>query len=300
MSGGSDSEDQTMRKPFWACSFLVVLLGLAAGACSEDPAPATGLSNTDLGKPADADAIDPNSDAAPASSDSDGPGDAEIQAGCQSDDQCKDFPIIVANCQKAVCNKTTGNCQQGLAEDGATCDDGKECTAGDKCDKSGNCSGQTACAALNAGTNTLNPCKVGSCGDGGKCEYANKDGWVCDDNNACTSGEVCVVGGKCGTGQPKVCEDDGNSCTVETCNSKTGDCSSNLLPDGTFCDPKDLCVGDPACDKGECKGTAVSCKPSSNPCAFAACDSLKGCGEMPVKDGTVCGPAMACVAGKCF
>ena len=301
----SSNPSRVLGNSSWLAACLTQLHGLSAAGCTEEPAKPGTTTTGDVEESEDGDAIGPGSDASADGSDSGTASDADAQIGCQTDDQCKEFPVSATKCQKAVCNKTTGKCQAGLADDGASCDDGKECTTGDKCDKSGTCEGQTACVALLDGTSVVNPCKVGSCGDAGKCEYVNKTGVACDDNNPCTSGEVCVAGGKCGTGQPKVCKDDGNSCTVETCDAKTGECSSNLQADGTACDPKNLCVGEATCTKGECKGTAVTCKLSNNPCALAYCDPLKGCAEKPIADGQACNDGDSCyegekcVAGKC-
>jgi hypothetical protein len=276
--------------------FLALLFALAGASCSEETTTTPGTTTPDTSGTDEDAVVDKDVAGSDVSADA-----ADVQIGCTTDEACKEFPVSAAKCQKAVCNKTTGKCQIGLADEGAGCDDGKECTSNDKCDKGGICEGATACVALIDGTSTANPCKVGSCGEGGKCEFVNKTGVSCDDGNPCTTDEVCVAGGKCGTGQPKVCKDDGNTCTVEVCDTKTGECSSSLQPDGAACDPKNLCVGEATCQKGECKGTSVTCKLSNNPCAVAFCDPLGGCKEKPIADGQICDDGDSCYEGeKCI
>ena len=63
------------------------------------------------------------------------------------------------------------------------------------------------------------------------CIYpANTD--PCDDANACTDGDICSAG-SCTAGPPLVCVDDGDPCTIESCDEILG-CSSQPDP---ACEP---------------------------------------------------------------
>jgi hypothetical protein len=79
-------------------------------------------------------------------------------------------------------------------------------------------------------------------------------GAACNDNNACTTGEVFDANCNCGGGTA-VDPNDGDPCTLDTCDPITG--VSNVFQDadgdGT-CDANDLCPGSPepgqGCDDG--------------------------------------------------
>jgi len=88
----------------------------------------------------------------------------------------------------------------------------------------------------------------------------------CQENGRCRSG-ACV-------GAPRTC-DDGNPCTQDTCSPGQG------------------CVNPP-----------VACPAPSNPCRAGYCDREHGCGEVDVRDFTVCGKvdcqtSRLCVSGTC-
>ncbi|MSQ81776.1 MAG: hypothetical protein EXR77_02525 [Myxococcales bacterium] len=122
------------------------------------------------------------------------------------------------------------------------------------------------------------------------------DGSACDDGQACTGQETCTTG-QCGGGHP-------------ICGCKTdSDCAAK--DDGNLCNGTLYC--DLASQNGVCKPnfkTAVTCAPSTDPCAATACDPKTGaCVVSPLSssasqplgcdDGSPCTANDQCQAGKC-
>jgi len=106
-------------------------------------------------------------------------------------------------------------------------------------------------AKVSAGNNTLT-CTVKNWAMPGGTAWSNPAGllfrlsanWTqtlpCDDGSACTSGDVCQ-GGVCKGGAAKVC-DDGNPCTTDGCDAKTGACTF-ALGSGDACNDGNACTG---------------------------------------------------------
>ncbi|MBI5609621.1 MAG: hypothetical protein HY902_12185, partial [Deltaproteobacteria bacterium] len=121
----------------------------------------------------------------------------------------------------------------------AACDDGVDCTQSDTC-TDGSCAGTLSC-------DDGKPCTDDACDYGsGTCKHTATVG-TCDDSNPCTVGEACT-GGVCGGGSLKDCSD-GNLCTDDACDSKSGCYNyNNTAPCSTG-----GCKVDDTCDKGSCK-----------------------------------------------
>lgn len=107
----------------------------------------------------------------------------------------------------------------------------------------------------------------------------------CNDFNSCTLGDQCVAGVCAGTTAPdgNPCEDEGNACTVDTCN--TGMCTHDVAGHaGAVCRPPES-----NCDLSEtCTGTDTACPPD----LFA--DDGTSC-----NDGNPCSVADVCMGGEC-
>jgi len=163
--------------------------------------------------------------------------------------------------------------------------------------------------------NDSNPCTEDSCvvGPDGKpraptkCKF-DANTAACDDNNACTSGDICA-GSKC-AGKTIDC-DDNNGCTNDVCDPKTG-CvhtqTKNACDDDNWCTNNDLCDG-----KGACVGlpiaASVACN-DNNVCTKDGCDPKKagkdgktGCFSQAApgtcEDGNPCTNGDTCKAGAC-
>ena len=108
------------------------------------------------------------------------------------------------------------------------------------------------------------------------------NGTACSDSDACTQNDVCQNGACIGV--PTVCND-GNGCTIDTCDPATGqcaytpkDCNDNLVCTTDFCDPT-----------GNCGHTPVDCN-DNDPCTDDLCDPVSGCFHPPhdCDDGNAC------------
>jgi uncharacterized repeat protein (TIGR01451 family) len=166
---------------------------------------------------------------------------------------CTSTPVVCddANpCTIDTCN-AAGACVYTPAPSGTSCDDGDPCTTGDtctqipgnttpicqgtaKCDDGNPCTGDTCDPATGACINTpivcddANPCTADVCVGGTCVSTPLPTGSVCDDNNLCTTGGSCQVNPFTGqptcSSQPVNC-DDGDACTMDTCDPTTGGCN---------------------------------------------------------------------------
>jgi cysteine-rich repeat protein len=144
---------------------------------------------------------------------------------------------------------TDDSCDSGIgcvfANNAASCDDGDACTTLDVC-ALGNCVGGSA-----PDCDDSNLCTDDSCDPGTGCVNADNSA-VCEDGNACTISDVCLLG-SCVGGSPLGC-DDSDACTDDSCDPGTG-C---LNADNTA-----------SCD-------------DNDPCTAESCDELTGCGHAPI------------------
>ncbi len=260
-----------------------------------------------------------------------GCGDGCSKAGdCKAGDVCNEAACVSGKCAflptSAGCDDgdacTAGDqCEAGGCKPGSAknCDDGQPCTA-DSC-KAGACqhaNSTDACSDNNACTqgdlcgggvckpgaakvcDDANPCTQDGCdAASGSCS-ATPNSAVCSDGIPCTSGEACQ-GGSCVGGKAVAC-DDGNACTSDACDPKTGGCnhSNNSAPcsDGNACSEGDVCGG------GSCQsGTAKTCG-DGNPCTTDTCNpATAACSNSanaaPCSDGDACSVGDACSGGAC-
>ncbi|MBI5369805.1 hypothetical protein HZA85_01250 [Candidatus Uhrbacteria bacterium] len=181
-----------------------------------------------------------------------------------------------------------------LAQDKAPCDDGNKCTLGDIC-------AQTKCEGKVISCDDGNVCTNDTCDPAvGACNHTAATGYYCNDGNACTIGDVCE-GATC-VGKTLACTD-GNPCTDDSCNPKTG-CFFVPTPNAP-CNDGNLCTKDDICNQSVCVGKPISCD-DSNSCTLDSCDKTTGvCQNVQLKDGYACNDADACTygdscsAGKC-
>jgi len=217
----------------------------------------------------------------------------------------------------SVC--TTGDaCQNGSCVPGKVqvCSDGNACTA-DACDpkagcvftpSAGSCSDGNACTGSDAcaagacqGTalvcNDGNPCTNDGCDVKSGCT-AVANSATCDDGSVCTVGDLCA-GGKCSPGKAQSCAD-GNVCTDDGCDPKTG-CASK--PNTAPCNDGSACTNADTCAAGLCAGKAIVCN-DGNPCTDDSCNVATGCTANPnvatCSDSNACTTGDACSGGNCL
>ncbi len=95
------------------------------------------------------------------------------------------------------------------------------------------------------------PCTFAVCQVGHCVRKTSADGDACEDGDDCTLDDRCL-GGSCQPGTPKSC-DDGNPCTIRTCEPFGGACAATATDVG--------CPSATACNVGVC--VAGSCQESS-------------------------------------
>ena len=221
-----------------------------------------------------------------------------------TDDSCDPTAGCIHTNNTAPCDDgnpctTSDTCQAGTCAgvagaDGSTCDDGNACTLGDVC-QSGTCTGSPApdgalCDDGNACT-TGDSCLTGTCTGGA----AVPDNTPCSDGSVCNGLETCV-GGVCTPGTALDC-DDGNSCTVDSCDPIAG-CGHTTSPDGTPCYDSNGCTQTDVCQGGTCVGSGSVVCPAA-PCSQVVCDPSNGtCSATPLPDGAACEDGNACTTGE--
>ncbi|MGI5863563.1 MAG: M6 family metalloprotease domain-containing protein [Myxococcales bacterium] len=174
---------------------------------------------------------------------------------CTTNDRCENrvctgTPVVCDAGNQCVqggsCNPATGQCTPSVPlPNGSPCDDGNLCTRADSC-QDGQCVGANPVLCP-----TVGPCElVLACEPAtGRCPIVLKpDGSWCDDNNACTTDDMCQYG-MC-AGSPKACPK-GDECNgAGVCDVVTGECIQQPYEDGTECEGG-------TCQAGVCEPTPV-------------------------------------------
>ncbi len=98
---------------------------------------------------------------------------------------------------------------------------------------------------------------------------------------------------------------DGEPCTTDKCDPKTGACVYTAIKAGSACSDGDKCTLQDKCDaKGACIGKAKNCD-DSNGCTDDSCNGVTGqCANVantkPCDDGDKCTQGDICSSGKCI
>lgn len=209
---------------------------------------------------------------------------------------CNDYNPCTTNdvCQGGVCAGKAINCNDGNVctkdycdpqigcisqyVEGIPCDDGNVCTKDDKC-AIGKCMG-----GVYINCDDGNDCTNDMCNPNIGCVFQKvSNSAACTDGNLCTVGEKCQDG-KCVGGTTPNC-DDGNPCTKDYCDPKTGKCANDTLPNYTVCDDGNKCTTGDWCYKGQCFGPVMNFCNDKIDCTVDTCDPLTGkCHNTPIPD----------------
>ncbi|MBM4395055.1 MAG: hypothetical protein FJ087_05140 [Deltaproteobacteria bacterium] len=185
-------------------------------------------------------------------------------------------------CGPGSCDGTTWTppptCRAGVCQPGTP----EACTSPNACNAA-ECNGQLGCV--------LHPVDDGTrCGDG-----------ACEGSKAWTKPRTCESG-TCGPAEPALACDDGDPCTKDGCDPKTG-CSHTPEKDGSECGAATCTAGGGYVAPRRCKAAvcgpapeAVSCD-DGLACTVDSCDPLKGCSHLAV-DGD-CDDGFACTTDVC-
>jgi len=172
----------------------------------------------------------------------------------------------------------------------ADCDDANECTSGEQCFE-GVCGGGD----------------LEDCGDGNICTTDScdpADGCVhtlnsapCDDDDVCTTKDVCMLGECLGSGELPC--NDANPCTDDSCEPQIG---CVFITNDSPCDDGNECTTGEACSGGWCVGISLVCN-DDNLCTDDSCDPAIGCvsehNEAPCDDENACTFNDKCQDGAC-
>ena len=175
-------------------------------------------------------------------------------------------------CQEATdsCFTPPGTtpCNGSVCVSGGTCDGAGTCNGGTfnagPCDDGLYCNGTDTCDGGACSVHTGDPCPESEDGDGDclegcdetadSCTGADPEFATCDNGLFCDGAADECLGGAC-TGTGSVTCDDGNSCTVETCDELLDTCTADgSSVDGTPCDDADPCTLGDVCASGACAG----------------------------------------------
>lgn len=210
---------------------------------------------------------------------------------CQGSDPCLKYQCKAKQCVSV-----------GAAPNGTVCNDNNKCTQTDSC-QAGKCTGGNKVVCK-----TSDQChNIGACNPAtGACSNPLKpNGALCNDSNACTSGDSCQVGACKSTGAVNC--DDSNPCTVDSCSTLSG-CAHQSVADGTKV-AAGTCIGGKiqttACPPGKtqictvtnpCQTGQQTCDASGN---WGACIGIASNAGKSCDDGNACTQTDVCQAGQC-
>ncbi len=143
--------------------------------------------------------------------------------------------------------------------------------------------------------------EIGFCSTNADCliSFCTEDDDCPDDGDACTVEECDTASGECRHELSDTICDDDNPCTADSCDPIDG-CRNAAITgpcdDGNECTENDVCTG------GECRGSVAECD-DANPCTDDSCDDDAGCvytfNTDPCNDGDACTVNDVCGEGVC-
>ncbi len=142
------------------------------------------------------------------------------------------------------------------------------------------------------------PCQERICSDGSCGFVASADASSCVSPSKCAASASCLAG-KCVVQLLKSC-DDGNVCTSDACDAKTGQClhSPATELDGVVCSDGSLCTLKATCFSGVCVASIKQGCDDGDPCTTDICDPATGaCVFKPGKEGDPCDDGTSCTEG---
>ncbi|MCA9518632.1 MAG: hypothetical protein KC635_27035, partial [Myxococcales bacterium] len=209
-------------------------------------------------------------------------------------------PLVVDDgnpCTNDGCNPVTGVAHTNNHD---PCDDGSVCTVGDVC------AGGTCRAGAAVATDDGNPCTDDACDPILGVSHTNNAA-PCEAGNPCLVGDTCG-GGTCHEGTaPKTC-DDGDGCTLDSCDpAVAGGCVA--APDPAVCDDgsactTDTCVNTPSCADGSapvgglCIRALALAEPSEWSVGRAACGN-EGAALVTIRDSSANAAVRAAASVTC-
>ena len=181
-------------------------------------------------------------------------------------------PSLDTDCRRLRCEPASGACVLMAEPDGEACEDGNLCTLNDTCD-----AGVCVQGTLNDCAEWNTTCAQGQClfADGSCVAMARNEGGACDNGDPCAEAAVCVQG-QCETSAEIDC-DDGDVCTLDSCDPVEGGCVYALVS----MDTPEACNGlDDDCDGETDEGLSYGDPEAGEPRLLGeSCVGLGVCGE---------------------
>ncbi len=124
------------------------------------------------------------------------------------------------------------------------------------------------------------------------------DEGICDDGQDCTVDSCDSAGGCIHKGVTGIqCSDDGDTCTNDVCNAD-GQCVHKPVA-GVACDDGSICTQTDKCLAGTCVGgNALDCN-DNDPCTADGCDPFTGCTHTPASDAVCTDDGNPCTLDQC-
>lgn len=226
---------------------------------------------------------------------------------CTVGDRCADGvcrPGTARNCDDNQvcttdsCDPDRGGCVNEPVVEGTLCDDRNDCTDESVCNVLGRCVGTSGVLCEDE-----NPCTIDGCNQNtNMCDFSQLEeaGTPCASLDKCILNASCDANGQCSGGEAKNC-DDGNPCTLESCDPQTGECIREELSEGE-CNDDSVCTVDDRCEEGVCVGDPLECAAFDDCHAPGTCDLETGlCDDPRVPAGTECesGTGTCDSSGRC-
>jgi RHS repeat-associated protein len=181
---------------------------------------------------------------------------------------------------------------------GISCSDGNACNGVETCDGAGVC-----LAGAPLVVDDGNPCTADACDPAGGVTHSSLPaGTSCSGGNAC-DGAACNGTGTCVAGTAPAL-DDGNPCTIDSCDPARGVVHTPATP-GTSCSDGNACNGEETCNAaGACVASTPPSVDDGDACTADACypgvgivhSPIPSCGALPPDPATVAPPTDRTVA----
>ena len=211
----------------------------------------------------------------------------------------RDCSSLTNQCNQGTCDETGDQCVASPINPGQACDDGLYCTLGETC-QTGSC-----VSAQARDCDDGDPCTNDSCDEAGDAcanllvprpgeegPYGNAN---CGDtvDNDCDRA-VDGADPDCQQCQSNPDCDDGNPCTVNTCNADNT-CLTSFVTNGTLCDDGLYCTNPDQCLDGVCSGDPLNCSGLDDQCNQGSCDENGDqCVANPINQGQACDDGLYC------
>lgn len=204
--------------------------------------------------------------------------DVCVEGACTGSAQ-NECGLTPAPCTEITCDEGTQTCSSAVLPNGVDCTDTDPCIIGGTC-QNGLCIGTPNDCFL---APTPNMCHIAVCNSAtGDCEPVpgNAGASCVDVADLCTTGKTCDTGGNCVGGAPKDCSHLSVGCNDGLCDTASGVCYADPIPDGMPCS-----AATDDCNQGYCMTGACTPTPINE---GLACD-----------DGLTCTANTTCATGLC-